>query len=68
MVVDFDLGVGFEVVRQQHDGNRHLVQIIDLKHRTETRHQTFKGHIRVRESLLSRAFSVLYDSTSFGLD
>lgn len=25
VVVDFDLGVGFEVIRQQHDRNRHLV-------------------------------------------
>ncbi len=31
VVVDFDLGVGFEVIRQQHDGNRHLVEVIDLK-------------------------------------
>lgn len=30
VVVDFDLGVGFEVVRQQHDRDRHLVEIIDL--------------------------------------
>lgn len=31
MVVDFDLSVGFEVIGQQHDGNRHLVEIINLQ-------------------------------------
>lgn len=30
MVVDFDLSVGFEVIGQQHDRNRHLVEIINL--------------------------------------
>lgn len=36
MVVDFDLSVGFEVIRQEHDGNRNLAEIIDL-HNEETR-------------------------------
>lgn len=31
VVVDFDLGVGFKVIRQQHDRNWNLVQIIYLK-------------------------------------
>lgn len=31
VVVDFDLGVGLEVIRQQHDRDWHLVQIIDLQ-------------------------------------
>lgn len=31
VVVDFDLGVGLEVIGQQHDRNRHLVQIIYLQ-------------------------------------
>lgn len=30
VVVDFDFSVGFKVIRQQHNRNRHLVQIIDL--------------------------------------
>lgn len=36
VVVDFDFGVGFKVIRQQHNRNRHLVQIIDLQR--EKRH------------------------------
>lgn len=31
VVVDFDLSVGFKVIGQQHDRNRHLVEIIDLQ-------------------------------------
>lgn len=31
VVVDFDLAVGLEVVRQQHDRNRDLVQVVDLR-------------------------------------
>lgn len=31
VVVDFDLSVGFEVIGQQHDRNRHLVEIINLQ-------------------------------------
>lgn len=35
VVVDFDLSVGFEVIGQQHDGNRHLVEIINLQKKKE---------------------------------
>lgn len=31
VVVDFDLAVGLEVVGQQHDRNRDLVQVVDLR-------------------------------------
>lgn len=31
VVVDFDLAVGLEVVRQQHDRNRDLIQVVDLR-------------------------------------
>lgn len=31
VIVNFDLSVGFEIVRQQHDRNRHLAEIIDLQ-------------------------------------
>lgn len=30
MVVDLDLGVGFKIIWEQHNRNRHLVKIIDL--------------------------------------
>lgn len=39
VVVDFDLSVGFEIIRQQHDRNRHLAQIINLQ---KTRRQQLK--------------------------
>ena len=31
VVVDFDLGVGFEVIWEQHDRDRYLAEIINLK-------------------------------------
>lgn len=31
VVVDFDLGAGFEVVWEQHDRYRHLAQVINLR-------------------------------------
>lgn len=31
VVVDFDLAVGLKVIRQQHNRNRNLVQIVDLR-------------------------------------
>lgn len=35
VIVDFDLSVGFEVIRQEHDRNRNLAEIIDL-HKGQT--------------------------------
>lgn len=31
MVVDFDFGIGFEVIRKKHDRDRHLDQVINLQ-------------------------------------
>lgn len=37
VVVHFDLCVGLEVIRKEHDGNGNLVQIVDLGTQKHTR-------------------------------